>query len=48
MKIFFYKSLMTYIPRFLNNDIMEAVRGRFPFYGMNAMYLTTIPVGVRV
>ena len=51
MKINFYKSLMARIPRFLNIffsafDIMEAVRGRFSFYGMNYIYLTTTPVVV--
>ena len=29
---------------FSASDIMEAVRGRFCFYGMNAIYVTSIPV----
>ena len=40
MKIYFYKSLMTCIPRFLNffsaSDIMEAARVRFHFYDMKS------------
>ena len=39
MKLYFYKSLMTYLPRILNiffsvSNIMEAVRGRFCFYSI--------------
>ena len=41
-----YAQVLTYF--FSASDFMEAVRGHFHFYGMNAIYLTTIPVVVGV
>ena len=50
MKIYLFIQKFKVIPnQVLNNffsasDIMEAVKGCFYYYGMNAIYLITIPV----